>query len=233
MKHQVEAELRSPDLIERNIKLGHGGIRELEFIVQSLTLIYGGRDPRIRIEKTIEALDRLAEFGYLPAARARQLAEAYLFLRDVEHKLQIVSGLQTHTLPRDDAGMRAAGGADGMRQEATRRRRGCARRSKASRSHRNAIPRDARGGEEESHRPRISDAARAAWRCRARIARRAETATRLRSAFAHPKESFANLEILARGSPHAPASPRRFELLETSDRCCSTRSAGCPIPTWR
>jgi len=50
MKHQIEAELRTPDLIERNIKLGRGGIRELEFIVQALTLIYGGRDPRIRTE---------------------------------------------------------------------------------------------------------------------------------------------------------------------------------------
>ena len=73
MKHQIEAELRSPDLIERNIKLGYGGIRELEFIVQALTLIYGGRDPRIRSEKTIEALDRLADFGYLPAERASKL----------------------------------------------------------------------------------------------------------------------------------------------------------------
>src|SRR5271166_1023810 len=106
MKRQIEAELKTPAMIERNIKLGRGGIRELEFIVQALTLIYGGRDPRLRVEKTIEALDRLADFGYLPAARARNLAEAYLFLRNVEHKLQIVSGLQTHTLPRDAAGMR-------------------------------------------------------------------------------------------------------------------------------
>ena len=128
MKHQIEAELRSPDLIERNIKLGHGGIRELEFIVQALTLIYGGRDPRIRTEKTIEALDRLADFGYLPAARAHKLAEAYLFLRNVEHKLQVVSGLQTHTLPRNDAGHAPAGGYGCGWAKATRRWRGCARR---------------------------------------------------------------------------------------------------------
>src|SRR5208283_659355 len=88
MKHQIEAELRSPDLIERNIKLGYGGIRELEFIVQALTLIYGGRDPRLRIEQTVAALEKLDSLGYLPSKRARELADAYLFLRDVEHKLQ-------------------------------------------------------------------------------------------------------------------------------------------------
>ena len=55
MKRQIELELRTPDLVERNIKLGRGGIRELEFIVQSLTLIYGGRDPRLRTAMTLDA----------------------------------------------------------------------------------------------------------------------------------------------------------------------------------
>ena len=99
MKQQIERELRSPDLVERNIKLGRGGIRELEFIVQALTLVYGGRDPRLRSPETLAALSRLESFGYLTASRARQLSAAYLFLRDVEHKLQMVSGLQTHNLP--------------------------------------------------------------------------------------------------------------------------------------
>ncbi len=72
MKHQIEAELRTPAMIERNIKLGRGGIRELEFIVQALTLIYGGRDPRLRIEQTVAALEKLDALGYLPSeARAR------------------------------------------------------------------------------------------------------------------------------------------------------------------
>ena len=72
MKHQIEAELRTPAMIERNIKLGRGGIRELEFIVQALTLIYGGRDPRLRIEQTVAALEKLDSLGYLPSnARPR------------------------------------------------------------------------------------------------------------------------------------------------------------------
>ena len=107
MKHQIEAELKTPAMIERNIKLGRGGIRELEFIVQALTLIYGGRDPRLRIEQTVAALEKLDSLGYLPSKRARELADAYLFLRDVEHKLQVVAGLQTHVMPADEDGMRA------------------------------------------------------------------------------------------------------------------------------
>ncbi|MGH7880970.1 MAG: DUF294 nucleotidyltransferase-like domain-containing protein, partial [Candidatus Binataceae bacterium] len=59
MKAQIEDELRSPELVRRNVKLGYGGIRELEFSVQALTLIYGGRDPRVRTPGTIEALARL------------------------------------------------------------------------------------------------------------------------------------------------------------------------------
>ncbi len=212
MKHQIEVELNSPDLIERNIKLGYGGIRELEFIVQALTLIYGGRDPRLRTEKTIEALERLSDFGYLPATRARNLAEAYLFLRDVEHKLQIVSGLQTHTLPRNETG---------MRQLTVRLRTGMSSKALARlrttlRKHRDLTANQFRetlaGGEEESL-TRVSDVARAAWRA---VSDRAIAERGLAAlGFAQPKESATNLEILARGSPHAPASVRRSELLET------------------
>src|SRR5579863_4392642 len=99
MKAQIEDELRSPELVRRNVKLGHGGIRELEFVVQALALIYGGRDPRLRTPGTIEALTRLEARGYMPASRAQELSAAYLFLRNVEHKLQVAAGLQTHTLP--------------------------------------------------------------------------------------------------------------------------------------
>jgi glutamate-ammonia-ligase adenylyltransferase len=94
-------------MVDRNIKLGRGGIRELEFIVQSLTLIYGGRDARIRCLGTFDALSRLALHGYLPHETSRRLADAYRFLRDVEHKLQAVAGLQTHSIPAQPAAIRA------------------------------------------------------------------------------------------------------------------------------
>ena len=213
MKHQIEVELNSPDLIERNIKLGYGGIRELEFIVQALTLIYGGRDPRLRTEKTIEALERLSDFGYLPATRARNLAEAYLFLRDVEHKLQIVSDV---CRPIPSRATRP-----GMRQLTVRLRTGMSAKALARlrttlRKHRDLTANQFRetlaGGEEESL-TRVSDVARAAWRA---VSDRAIAERGLAAlGFAQPKESATNLEILARGSPHAPASVRRSELLET------------------
>ncbi len=144
MKHQIEAELKTPAMIERNIKLGRGGIRELEFIVQALTLIYGGRDPRLRIEQTVAALEKLDSLGYLPSKRARELADAYLFLRDVEHKLQVVAGLQTHVIPADEDGMRALAARMGF----GKLQGALAKFSAQLKSHRAlvelAIPRDAR-----------------------------------------------------------------------------------------
>ena len=118
MKRQIEAELRTPAMVERNIKLGRGGIRELEFIVQALTLIYGGRDRRLRIGGTVTLIETLDALDYIPSERAHELAEAYLFLRDVEHKLQVVAGLQTHVLPDTDSGMRALAARMGFGKDA-------------------------------------------------------------------------------------------------------------------
>jgi len=86
---------------EDNVKLGRGGIREIEFLVQALQLLYGGDDPWLRERHTLKALFRLTERGYLAPALGRTLSEAYGHLRTVEHRLQIVHEFQTHTLPRD------------------------------------------------------------------------------------------------------------------------------------
>jgi [glutamine synthetase] adenylyltransferase / [glutamine synthetase]-adenylyl-L-tyrosine phosphorylase len=211
MKRQIEAELKTPAMIERNIKLGRGGIRELEFIVQSLTLIYGGRDPRLRIEQTVTALEKLDSLGYLPSKRAGDLADAYLFLRDVEHKLQIVAGLQTHVLPADESGMRALAARMGFGKGAG----ALAKFSARLKSHRALVELQFRetlaGGEEESTRW-VSPAAELAWNS----ALDPDSSTRyLRElGFARADESARHLELLARGPSHAPTSPRRRELLE-------------------
>ena len=82
-----------------NIKLGRGGIREIEFFVQSRQLIFGGRHLALRARATLAALDLLTHHKWVsPKARAG-LCEAYHFLRDVEHRLQMVNDEQTHTLP--------------------------------------------------------------------------------------------------------------------------------------
>jgi glutamate-ammonia-ligase adenylyltransferase len=101
MKAKVEAELGGKS--RGNVKLGRGGIREIEFIAQVLQLIHGGRDERLRGRGTLPTLRRLVARGDLPAAEGEALAEAYRFLRQVEHKIQIVHERQTHMIPSDAA----------------------------------------------------------------------------------------------------------------------------------
>jgi [glutamine synthetase] adenylyltransferase / [glutamine synthetase]-adenylyl-L-tyrosine phosphorylase len=82
-----------------NVKLGPGGIREIEFIAQALQLKHGGREPWVRSAQTLIVLARLAEKHYLSESERSRLAAAYTFLRTVEHRLQMEHGAQTHTLP--------------------------------------------------------------------------------------------------------------------------------------
>jgi glutamate-ammonia-ligase adenylyltransferase len=100
MKARVARE-HSRERLERNVKLGPGGIRDVEFVVQVLQLIHGGRDPRLRVRSTLEALRAIAAAGVVDPPEAEALAAAYSFLRDVEHKLQIVHERQTHSLPEN------------------------------------------------------------------------------------------------------------------------------------
>ena len=89
-----------------NVKLGRGGIREIEFFAQTQQLIWGGRMPELRAAATCDALAALAEAHRIAAPAAAELAECYRFLRRVEHRLQMVDDAQTHTLPDDPAGLR-------------------------------------------------------------------------------------------------------------------------------
>lgn len=86
-----------------NVKLGRGGIREIEFIAQALQLAYGGADRWLRYPHTLVSLSRLADRQHLSEAELTGLSAAYEFLRRTEHILQMENGLQTHTLPDDKA----------------------------------------------------------------------------------------------------------------------------------
>jgi glutamate-ammonia-ligase adenylyltransferase len=101
MKGQIDRRLRARGQQERHVKLGVGGIRDIEFHIQALQLLYGGQDPWLRERNSLRALHRLAERGYLSWEESGRLAHAYVFLRTVEHRLQILHALQTHTLPAD------------------------------------------------------------------------------------------------------------------------------------
>ena len=85
-----------------DVKLGPGGIREIEFIAQALQLIRGGREPELRARPTLQVLDVLVQKNLLPEDAGRELADAYVFLRRVEHCLQYLDDAQRHELPRDD-----------------------------------------------------------------------------------------------------------------------------------
>ncbi|MBM9594147.1 [protein-PII] uridylyltransferase family protein [Roseitranquillus sediminis] len=91
-------------LEQRNVKLCPGGIREIEFFTQTRQLIAGGRDPSLRVRGTQAALDRLAAAGWVSESDAGQLKRDYAFLREIEHRLQMVNDQQTHLLPQDEAG---------------------------------------------------------------------------------------------------------------------------------
>jgi glutamate-ammonia-ligase adenylyltransferase len=108
MKRRIDAHKGTdlgaqPDPVSRiaghNVKLGQGGIREIEFLAQTLQLVWGGRDPTLRAPRTLQALRLLAQAEHLGRQAAIELAAAYRFLRRVEHRLQMVADRQTHTLP--------------------------------------------------------------------------------------------------------------------------------------
>jgi glutamate-ammonia-ligase adenylyltransferase len=107
MKRQIHA-YRGHDEIAvegHNIKLGRGGIREIEFFVQTQQLIAGGRYPELRIKETLQTLAALADGGWIDQRVRDDLATAYRFLRVVENRLQMVADEQTHTLPADRDGL--------------------------------------------------------------------------------------------------------------------------------
>ena len=101
VKKRIETEVVKEGEMERNVKLGRGGIREIEFIVQALQILHAGRLPFLQGAATMPVLQRLARYSLLPSDDASELEAAYVFLRDVEHRLQMEAGRQTHTIPTD------------------------------------------------------------------------------------------------------------------------------------
>ncbi len=107
MKRQIHAAKGHGEIAVagHDVKLGRGGIREIEFFVQTQQLIFGGKRPALRGSRTIEMLHRLGRDGSVARAAVGDLARAYRFLRDIEHRLQMVADEQTHKLPRDPAAL--------------------------------------------------------------------------------------------------------------------------------
>jgi len=103
MKNKINASIKNKKIGRGDIKLGFGGIREVEFIVQAYQLLFGGKDKSLRVIPTLKIMERLRECEYLTREDHENLKQAYIFLRNLENRVQISFGLQTHVLPDDEA----------------------------------------------------------------------------------------------------------------------------------
>jgi glutamate-ammonia-ligase adenylyltransferase len=102
MKQKINASLGREQEGERNLKLGFGGIREIEFFIQALQLVNAGKRPQLQQRNSLRVLDLLCAEQLVECAESLTLAKAYRFLRNVEHRIQIVQEQQTHMLPADE-----------------------------------------------------------------------------------------------------------------------------------
>jgi glutamate-ammonia-ligase adenylyltransferase len=103
MKRQIHAARGHEEIVVagHDVKLGRGGIREIEFFVQTQQLVFGGKRPRLRGTRTLDMLDELGKEGWITREAVADLRRSYLFLRTIEHRLQMVADEQTQRLPRD------------------------------------------------------------------------------------------------------------------------------------
>ncbi|KAF0221294.1 MAG: glutamate-ammonia-ligase [Geobacteraceae bacterium] len=107
MKKKIDASLARGMEGEYNIKLGRGGIREIEFFIQALQLVYAGKNPALRGKNSLHALAALKDARIIREEDCNSLGEAYRFLRTVEHRIQVVQERQTHSIPKKEAEFRA------------------------------------------------------------------------------------------------------------------------------
>ena len=107
MKKKIDASLARSQEGEYNLKLGRGGIREIEFFIQALQLVYAGKNPALRVRNSLLALATLRDARIISVEDCTALSEAYRFLRFVEHRIQVVQERQTHSLPRKVEELRA------------------------------------------------------------------------------------------------------------------------------
>ncbi len=211
MKARVEGALASGRSKGVNVKLGRGGIREVEFVIQSLQLVHAGKDERIRERSSLRALRRLAEHRYLDGEEGERLAAAYRFLREVEHKIQLVEERQTHVIPEGVAELHLARRLGYAREDAasavTRFRDDCRRHMEAVHNSFAAFFYSSREAIGRAADPRFTALL-------AELEDAEATRTRLRDLGFHAvDEGVGNLRLLRDGAPTSRATPRRRQLL--------------------
>ncbi len=197
--------------VDRELKLGPGGLRDVEFAVQLLQLVHGRTDPALRSGTTLDALDALAAGGYVGRADAAQLADAYRFLRAMEHRIQLYRLRRTHLVPEGEADLRRLGRSLGLRTDPV------AELGREWRRHASVVR---RLHEKLFYRPLLDAAARSPP-ARPGSAPRPPASASKRSGTATPPPPCATWR------PWPPASPARPP---SSAPCCPCCSAGSPTP---
>ena len=201
MKDRIENEVVKSGELDRNVKLGRGGIREIEFIVQSLQLLHAGRQPFLQGTQTLPGLEKLVNYELLPAKAARALARAYCFLRAVEHRLQMEDNLQTHTIPTDAHSRRRLARLMGFADAAAFDRAKADHCSQVRSTFERILKADAPAPEAGSALPRQFEGAEAAWK-----------QLLAAHAFREPDRALKVLREFVEGPGYIHISPRTVEL---------------------
>ncbi|MFJ5550250.1 bifunctional [glutamine synthetase] adenylyltransferase/[glutamine synthetase]-adenylyl-L-tyrosine phosphorylase [Streptomyces sp. NPDC093225] len=184
--------------VERELKLGPGGLRDVEFAVQLLQLVHGRGDASLRSPTTLDALQALAAGGYVGRADAAQLNDAYRFLRAMEHRIQLYRLRRTHLVPEDEADLRRLGRSLGLRTEPV------AELNKAWRRHASVVR---RLHEKLFYRPLLDAVAQLAPG-ETRLSATAATERLVALGYADPASALRHLEALASGVTRKAAIQR-------------------------
>ena len=186
LKTRIERDVVKPSELHRNVKLGVGGIREVEFVVQMFQLIHGARHAFLQERNTLRVLNGLQALGLLSTKTAGTLAKAYRFLRTVEHRLQIEEDAQTHTVPKEGEALNRLAASLGFDS----------------------------AGEFQARLKQETGAVRAIFEDTLRTQRHPEVGGEVkRDFFSDPARASKALESLARGPQQGHVSPRTRRLL--------------------
>lgn len=229
MKERIENELLSGAAKERNIKLGYGGIREIEFFTQALQLVNGGYEPALRQPNTLRALAELARYGFISNEERDELTQAYRFLRQVEHKVQIVQEAHAHSIPEGEEEEKALARRLGYvaAKKHSERERFWLAQGTHSANVRNIFDRLFYSAQKEIQDDGAS-AAGAIWHD---LDQREIIIQELQNVgFADPKKAYENLLAVRDGESFAPPSPKRLKVMRTLGPALISEIAKSSVP---
>jgi glutamate-ammonia-ligase adenylyltransferase len=228
MKQKINRDVELKGKTHRDVKLGYGGIREIEFLIQSLQLIYGGRDRGLREKNSLKALHTLAQKGLLTYQEVADLSKAYTFLRTVEHRLQILNDLQTQTLPAGEAELRALARRTGYLepgQETEMLLRDYASHTLKVRGlYDNLLSQSSESSEEEPAQPDF------AVLLGPELGEQEAVSVLLRYGFRDPSKAYRNIVLLREGQAFVHQTPRSRRLFNEMFPLLFEEIAGAPDP---